>query len=392
MEKKKILFCVRDFAHGGIPRCLQQLLLKIDVEKYDINVYCGDQSGIYKNAFSNATILKESLLMWLLMTNYRKQSGWRKIAAIAIKLLRYALLKLNFDLFDWKIKWDARKLSNYNYDAYIAFSEGFPTKLISWVSRPNKFVWIHCDYDWVSPYENREEELNYYNCFDNIVCVSAFTKNAFDRAFPTLSERTLVIYNVIDVDRIKSLSKENEEIDKRYDTNCFTIISVGRICYQKQFEVIPKIAHVLKENGLNFKWYIIGIGPDSEMETVIKELDKYGIEDSVILLGPKNNPYPYMKLADLFVLTSRYESYPTVINESKIVGTPIVSTNFSSAYEIMNEDCGLVYPVEKLHLGIIKMKENQELYQLIKNKLAEFKYDNASLLKQIYALIDNDKK
>lgn len=391
MKKKKVLFVVRDFAHGGIPKCLQQLMLLMDTSKYDVDVYCGDQSADYY-ILKNCHIIKQDFWMWVLLTNYRKQKGGKYIIAIFIKMIRHLGLKVGVDLLDWQMKRTAKILSVGKYDTCIAFSEGFPVKLVSFISNGNKYAWIHCNYDWLAPSERIEDELKCFEQMDGIVCVSNSAKEAFNKRFPILASKTTVIYNVVDTEYIRTLSECDEDIELPFNHNRFTIVSVGRVCYIKQFEKIPAIARRLLDSGYIFNWYIIGGGPDKEVEIVAKEIEGYMVGDYVELLGPKNNPYTYIRNADLLALTSRSESYPTVINEAKIVETPIISTDFSSVFEIMDDDYGLVYPIDDFCEGIIRIMTDKELYQKLKNKLADFKYDNASLLKQIYALIDNDKK
>jgi glycosyltransferase involved in cell wall biosynthesis len=386
--KKRIIFCVRDFFHGGIPKCLQQLLLLIDTSRYDIDVFCGDQSGPYRNMLPNCNILKEDFLLWSFFTNYRKQTGWRKIAAIGVKLMSQGLLRVGFDWLDWKIEKIANSLSKTDYTAVIAFSDGISARLVSSVSTiPNKIVWIHNDYGFDCARGDKLDKIDFQK-FNHIVCVSNHTEIAFRKAYPSLSGKTIVIYNVIDSLSIRLLSEETIEADSRFKEDHFTIVSVGRVSAQKQFNRIPKIAHQLLAHGLNFVWYIIGNGPDEEVKTVMSEINNYNVSDKVILLGAKDNPYTFMARSNLLVLTSLYESYPTVINEAKILGIPIVTTNYGSASELVDESCGLILPIEELATGIEKMITDVSLYNKFKNGLSSFEYNNAELLDRIYEIID----
>lgn len=240
-KKKKILFCLRDFNHGGIPSCLLQLLRLFDHERYEVEIYCGDQRGVYKEPFKEFNVLPQDLLMWLLMSNYRKLVGWKKWVAIAVKIARHGLKKLGFDLYDWYTSVTAAQLSQRGYQVVISFAEGFPCQLVSQMNVPLRLTWVHCEYDWVSPIEDRKLELTRYLKFDCIVCVSSRTKKSFDTAFPTLSSRTCVIHNVMDVERIKSMSMMDEDLDDIFNKSSKRILSVGRVCWQKNFDAIPSI-------------------------------------------------------------------------------------------------------------------------------------------------------
>lgn len=387
MERKKILFCIRDFAHGGIPKCLQQLLTLIDTSKYEIDLFCGYQEGVYKGQMPNCNVIPQDWLFWAFMANYRKQKGVVRYVAIAIKTIRSLLKRVGFDWYEFHIKQMAKRLQKRNYDTYVAYSEGFPTQLCSYVNSQHKICWIHCDYDWVaSAVEDLGKELSFYSSFERIIPVSKATEDAFCRTFPQLAARTMVINNVIDIDSIKlRISQPLDSCDSAYfSKDRFSILSVGRICYQKHFELIPITARKLKERGLMFHWSIVGIGPDNELQSVVNEIELQNVSDCVSLLGPKTNPYNYMNQSDLFVVTSRYESYPTVINEAKIAGTPIVSTNFNAVNEIMDERYGLIVPVEQLADAIEKMMIDKGYYSQIKDNLSTFEYSNDAILNQIY--------
>lgn len=384
-SKKKILFCLRDFNHGGIPSCLLQLLRLFDHERYEVEIYCGDQSGVYKEPFKEFNVLPQDALMWLLMSNYRKLFGWKKWAAIAVKITRHGLRKLGFDLYDWYISRTAQKLSGRGVDIAISFAEGFPCQLVSLIKVPKRLTWVHCEYDWVSPCEDIEQEEKRYAKFDKIVCVANRTKDAFCSVFPSLLQRTCVIHNVMDVERIKNMANDTSLMDERFFCHGKKILSVGRVCWQKNFEIIPHIAKKLPDG---ITWFILGSGPDNETAVVSSEIRKSRMGHKVIMLGATANPYCYMKCADALVVTSRYESYPTIVNEAKIVGTPVVCRNFSSADEIMGDGCGYICSDDRLHEGIITMLSNVNIYNEIKYILSGFEYDNDVLLNSIYTLID----
>lgn len=161
--KRKILFCIRDFAHGGIPKCLQQLLMLIDTSKYEVDLFCGNQDGIYKGQISNCNVISQNWLFWAFMTNYRKQKGWRRLVTIIIKLGRAVLKKTGFDWYEYHMKQTAKKLERKNYDSYIAYSEGFPVQLYSHINSSHKICWIHCDYDWVSVLDDVQKENLLYS-------------------------------------------------------------------------------------------------------------------------------------------------------------------------------------------------------------------------------------
>ena len=88
--------------------------------------------------------------------------------------------------------------------------------------------------------------------------------------------------------------------------NCFSIISVGRLSYEKNMILCPMIAKELKKMNVDFSWTIIGDG--DEKQNIAKYIDDNQLQRCVKLIGSKSNPYPYIFNSDLFVHPSKVES------------------------------------------------------------------------------------
>lgn len=107
----------------------------------------------------------------------------------------------------------------------------------------------------------------------------------------------------------------------------------------------------------------------------------FSLQEELCLLGEVNNPYPYIKNANLLVSTSLSEACPNVINEAKILGTPIVSTDFGSVYEFIEDNVnGLISPIETIADKIEQMISNEATYNSIKSNISQFKYNNDEIL------------
>jgi glycosyltransferase involved in cell wall biosynthesis len=180
-------------------------------------------------------------------------------------------------------------------------------------------------------------------------------------------------------------SLDISELDSNFNFNGFRIVSIGRIDPVKRFSLIPEIVNNLKKRKLNFRWFIIGEGKGKEKELLIDNIFKYSVQNELLLLGEKNNPYPYIKQSDLLVSTSKSEACPNVINEAKILGTPIVAADFGSVYEFIEDNVnGLISPIETIADKIEQMITNDTLYNRIKNNISHFKYDNEEILNVLY--------
>lgn len=230
------------------------------------------------------------------------------------------------------------------------------------------------------PKEVSEEGM--YSQFSKIVCVSSYTASVFFNRYPTLKNRTFAIHNMIDYDRIISLADE-KIADEKFVDDRYIILSVGRFAKEKRFHEIPRIASVLKASNMSFRWYIIG--PEygkPEVEQFNENLLHYKVDDCVCWLGGKTNPYPYFKKADLYVCTSESEACPMVFIEAKILGVPIVTTNFPSAYEFINDNDGSIVSFDELDKGIKNAANNT------KREMFSDKSSNDKTLKQVKRLFN----
>lgn len=190
-------------------------------------------------------------------------------------------------------------------------------------------MWVHNDYR----YDAQAGGGTDFSLFDRIVCVSECTRKSFVEVLPRFAEKTMTLHNVMNLEFIREQAREPIE-DGAFLTDKPVVLSIGRVCYQKNFVVIPKVASELAK-VMDFRWYILGSGPEAEVKLVRDEIEKWGVGDKVILLGPCNNPYKYLAKASVFVMTSNYESYPTVINEALILNVPVVSNDIPSAHEML---------------------------------------------------------
>lgn len=170
--------------------------------------------------------------------------------------------------------------------------------------------------------------------------------------------------------------------------NNFTILSVGRIDVVKSFDKIPEVVSKLKERRINFIWYLIGpVGFGQAQVQFDENVRKYKVEDNFVWLGAKDNPYPYMANSNLLVMTSKSEACPYVLNEAKIIGLPIITTNYGSAIEFIDNGLdGIITPIENMVDEIEKIILDKELYNTIKQNLQTYRYENKAIDK-FYSLI-----
>lgn len=192
--------------------------------------------------------------------------------------------------------------------------------------------------------------------------------------YPYLSNKTEVIYNIVDIDEI--IERSNEKIKLEFNSNYINLLTVGRLTEEKGYDLIPYVVRKLKEKRVKFKWYIIGEGElRSKLEEQIISLN---LQEDIILLGSLDNPYPYFKNCDIYVQPSRHEGYCITLAEARIFNKPIVTTNFVGALEqITNNETGLVvsFNISELVTAIYKLITNKELRIKFSNNLINEKLD-----------------
>lgn len=368
--KKKILFIYGQLNGGGAERVLLDILHNFDYQKYEVDL-CQIIGG--------GTLIKEVPPSVNIIELWNDYTLTYKLA------LRLSKLFNCNTLFKQKLK---SKLTK-KYDMEISFLEGFPLKIHSMIdSKAKKITWVHCDlYRFHYTYNQfrKGEELAAYNKMDKIVCVSQDTLTAFNQRFPQCSSSKVVIYNPIDKNKILTLSNKILLPPNKK----FTIITVGRLTEPKKIDRVIRIAKKCKSENISVKFQIIG---DGELREQLKQLaKKEQVDDYVDFLGFMQNPFPYIKNANMMFCCSGYEGFCLVICEAMCLGIPVVSTKTSGPIEILdNNQYGLLcdHDDESMFQAVKAMIQNTDIREKYKIKGVEriklFSVD--SIIKQIEML------
>lgn len=383
----KLLFVISNLEIGGTRRSLLNLLSYMSNYSVDLDLLVFSPYGAYKNSVpSNVNVIKGNLLMQGHFSEKKTLKGQTKLLAYRAVGSIGAKIIGQDDFWDAVLKRFAKQKIRKDYDAVIGFQEGFSDFFTTFTDIEPRLIWIHNDYNNIPTYRTRNE--NAYLNINRIFFVAETARKSFATAFPTLESRMGVIKNVVPIDDIKR--KAAEEVDDEYYQNGkINLISVGRIEKQKAFHRIVEILNRLGEKRNQINWIIIGDG--SQKNEIQNMLLQNNYQNIVRFIGTKSNPYPYMAKADMFVLTSEYESQPMVIMESLITGTPVISTNFESAYELLEgKNYGIVCEntAEGISNELLRIIENPQISLNLKRHTKEFVYDNNSIIEQIFSVIN----
>lgn len=253
------------------------------------------------------------------------------------------------------------------------------------VQARKRLAWIHTDYSTVDVDDCRE--LSLWSAYDRIASISLEVTNSFLKRFPSLSDKIVQIENMLPTDYVRTRS---HDFDARPEfQGDINLLSIGRFCTAKNYDNIPDIAKRVVELGqTGLKWYIIGYGGDEAL--IRSKITEAGMDDHVILLGKKENPYPYIKVCDIYVQPSRYEGKSVTVREAQILGKPVVVTNYPTAKSQINDGIdGVIVPLDNKGCaqGIVEFIGNVDLRNKIAANLEYGNFANEREVDKIYELL-----
>ena len=386
VSRTSVVFVVDSFIIGGHSSSILSLLRLADTSALDVTLvyFFADQIILDKVPSSVRLIcMRQSGLHRRIIRFIKKRIATRlaKMPFFTSKTSNYMSMVQRASL---KIAKRIRAIEE-EYDVAIAGMEVLSTYYVAEkVKARRKIAWIHTNY--IDAKLDARIDDRFYSTYDMIVTVSSECKEAFDLSFPQHADKSVIIRNTIDDLFIREQS--NEQItDMQVSPGTLCIVTVARIDNKsKRFDRIIDACNYLNGKGFQYKWYIIGDGNDRRF--VESGITKYSLQNHLILLGQKSNPYPYIKRADLFVLLSIYEGRPITINESHLLGCPTIVTDYASAREQVPKAYGEVIDNDNQTIS-------QNLYNTIcqrglietwKTNLEHYHIDNSESIKRFQEL------
>lgn len=388
---KKILFVINSLKIGGSEKSLVSLLNLLDYSKYEVDLMMLKKGEAFDRYIPKEVNILEPPKYYEYLNG--KYNTIKKMGKIKYKIYRYKCslnlrinskkkLPINSEQVLYKTQKRILDKINNEYDIAIAYSQGFPTYfIVDKVSSRKKIAWINCDY--ANTTYNKKFDYEYYKKIDKIIVVSNTIKESISTLKPEYKEKLEVILDIVDTNLIEKMSKEGEGLRKNNEN--INILTVARlVIHHKGYDLAIEAARKLKENGYNFKWYIVGGGEDKEK--IKKLIIKNKLTNEFILLGEKDNPYPYIRSCDIYVQPSRKEGFGLTTIEAKILKRPLVCTNFNTAKELINNNIdGLIVDInsESITKGIEKYITDNNFYKKI--------YENLNLLDSYNSTKEIDK-
>lgn len=370
---KKVLIIMESMQGGGAERVLLDLLGTIDRTRYDLTLLMVFRHGALLNQ------LPSDIPTIFLYPG--KPHGVRRFIEHFVPGR------------DMLYRYDARKATKgMSWDVIVSFMEGPALKIHNCIldKAARNVSWVHINLEithWTKYlYYNVTDEAQDYNKLNKIVFVSEGAKESFSNKFGISDDRLEVIHNIIPVEEIRRKSMEFNVPDTSEKILC----TVGRMVEQKRHDRLLEAMKILIERDENVRLWILGTGP---LESQIKgQAEKLGIADKVTFLGFQSNPYPYIKAADMFVLSSDTEGYPTVVCEAMTLGKPIVSTDITGSHELLADGAGLLTDCDASSLakGIREILDSPDLARKLSHNAlkASEQFNTDKVLEKVYRAIE----
>ena len=384
---------------GGAEISLIGLLQALDYSKYDVDLFVHRHQGELMSFIPKAVNLLPEITAYACIESplteaiRRRQLGvaWGRMKA-KWRAKRYqprdASLSQNavFQYIAQETEHYLPSLERYGeYDLAISFLQP-QNYVLSKVKAKKKVCWIHTDYTKVEFDANAE--LPVWTAFDHIVSISPDVTRTFLQIFPSLEDKIVEIENILSSEFVRKRAEEANVMNEMpKQEGRVNLLSVGRYTDAKNYDNVPDICRRVREQEIDMRWYIIGYGDDSLIRQTIHEA---GMEEYVVLLGKRTNPYPYMKACDIYAQPSRYEGKSVTVREAQMLCKPVVITNYATAKsQIQDGVDGVIVPMdnEACAKGIVDFIQNKQLQNDIISYLHDHDYGNVDEVEKVYRMV-----
>ncbi len=341
---KKVLIVINTLGRGGAETALMELLRCIDFRQYSVYLYVLMNQGelarklpekvhLINRHYTDASVLTRAGRLRMVEQVFRamvtRGTVFRLFPYLCVNLLDMLRKRdVHLDKLLWRTLSDGGQRLREHYDLAISFLEGGSAYYVAdHVQAEKKAGFIHVDYKMAG--YTRALDKDCYLYFNRIFPVSDEVKDAFLKVYPECEDRVEVFHNILNREKILLKADEKGGFEDSFEG--FRLLTLGRLTKQKALEVSIEAMRLLKDAGASVRWYVLGEGDQrSDLEKHIRAL---GLEKDFLLPGTVENPYPYLRQADLYVHASRFEGKSISIQEAQVLGKAILVSDCSGNRE-----------------------------------------------------------
>ena len=386
--KKKILFITPSLCQGGLEHSLITMLKLLDKNKYEMYLYTyrEDLSLLplvpeyvhFKNDLLNKHYQRNPKAMCL----WGVETGLKKIG-VKDKAELYASNRKKY-IHKQKVNQIKKAYKNTYFDVVVGNSIGMTSEMAAIVNAKKRFVFFRSSVDL-----HHEENIELFPKYDGIIAVSQGVKDMLCSSYKNIEDKVYVLENYVDAEQI--ITKANQPISNGLvqPDNKLILCTCGRFSEEKGFDLAVKSASILKKKDIGFVWYFIGDGV--LRKSLEKQISEYSLDENIIITGYVDNPFPYIKMCDIYIQPSYHESYGRTIKEAIILGKPIVSTDTVGAHTLLdNTEFGEIVDIsaEALAQGIMTVVEKQKQGKYDRYDIKENELEKSEYISKLEKLLD----
>ncbi len=399
-DKKKILIMMPAMYIGGAERSLLGLLEALDYSRVDVSLFLFRHEGEFMNRIPpQVQVLPEVDRYRTFDVPIRDLLCSRKCLFGMARLLSKIALRMHCAFTgETPGTWMSLQYTSHylqpllpaipgEYDLGINFLSVADT-LCNKVHAKVRITWCHTDYDTLNP--SRRMDRDTYAMCDYVATVSEPCRAKLLKHYPELQDKAIVVENTLATDLMKAEATRDAPNEMEANKGV-RLLSIGRYCEAKNFDNLPDICKKVRAMGHDVTWYIIGYGGDEEL--IRQKIAEAGMEDYVVLLGKKENPYPYIAECDLYVQPSRYEGKSVTVREAQALGKPVVITRYAtSANQLEDGVDGMIVPMdnEGCAAGIAALLNDPKKMRRLAEACSARDYSNADEVNVLYSLMNQD--
>lgn len=399
--RKKVLIVINTLSQAGAEMAMLELLKALDPERCAVSLYILLEQGeligrvpphvkLLNQQYSATSVLsgKGKLRMGCTVAKRALKNGnvFRRLPYLAGNLAQMVRSgKVFADKLLWRLVSDGAPRFEEEFDLAIAYLEGGASYYVAdHVKAKAKAAFVHVDYGKAG--YTRELDLDTYRHFDRIFTVSEEVRESFLKLYPEYKEKTGIFHNLLDVEEIRKKAGEPGGFADRYEG--IRLLTVGRLTWQKAYDLAIDAMALLKKEYPQVRWYVLGEGP--EREKLEKKIERMGLTEDFLLLGAKDNPYPYYAQADIYVHATRFEGKSIAIQEAQALGCAIVASDCSGNREqIDDHKDGLLcsFDAQGIKNAVAEYIEQPQMREKMGRAASERKLVFKEDLEMLYALM-----
>jgi len=390
--KKKVLFIIGSLQSGGVSKSMVSLLNAWDTEKYETSLLlCCKDGDVFSDYLPKNIQLIYSPVIEHVMGGFSSVKWLFLHGHILLSigvLLRLLLSRISKSLSGELIAKMMPTVSDEYYDLVVDYGgQQLLYYMVNKLKAARKVTFFHNDYSKWPYYYSADKK--YYPKVDNIFSISKICTDALKRYFPNCADKVLIMENISSPSMIQAHAEEYTDdlrvMLQEYKNDGNNILcTVAHFCRRKGGDFSIEAAEILKKQHVKFKWLFVGKVLEQDLFNSIKEK---GLDEDMIFVGIHSNPYPYIKLSDIYVQPSRFEGKSISLDEAKILCKPIVVTNFSTVGDqFENRKNATICEMngKALANAIIELIKEPTLQESYREYLETHLIDNSSEVNKLY--------